>query len=292
MTFRPLSIAAALLLGTSAFAQSDAQPALSDHPLPGNTGVNAFSWVNPAGEVEIPEKIEITAKVQQAQDHLAESTTGIFRVQIPFATWVAFSVDGRIENWHTNTPLGRQLIPDLNGRTEGGDVNFRTMIRVLRDNPKNLCPAITLKAVTKTASGDFTTSRRYTDSAGYEIGVAASKAIRMDPYFIEKLRFFLEVAFLAWDTKVGQQDDSYKFAGGFEVVSGRHQLQVSFLGYNGWMSPSLDYVSSLNGEYRYHANQRFDFSVSGSAGLNEAANPWMLAAGIHCYLKRPSLRIH
>ncbi len=284
MLIRGLTLAPALLLATSAFAQT--LPNLSDHPLPGNTGINAFSWVNPAGEVEIPDKIEITAKIQQAQDHLAASSTGIFRIQIPFSTWIAFAVDGRIERWHTNTAEGRLLLPDLNGRTDGGDVNFRTMIRVLRDNPKNYCPAITLKATTKTASGDFVTSRRYTDSAGYEIGIAASKAFRMDPQFINKLRFFPEVAFVAWDTKVGQQDDSYKFAGGFEVSTERHSFQVSFLGFNGWMDGSLDQVSSLNGQYRYHANQRLDFSLSGSAGLSEAANPWMLAAGIHCYLNR------
>ena len=289
MLIRGLTLAIAFFVAPSAFAQNGL-PALSDHPLPGNTGINAFSWVNPAGEVDIPEMIEITAKVQQAQDHLAGSSTGIFRVQIPFSTWIAFSVDGRVERWHTNTTQGQILLPDLNGRTEGGDFNFRTMIRVLRDNPKNLCPAVTLKATTKTASGDFLTSRRYTDSAGYEIGIATSKALHMDTETIQKLRFFLEVAFVAWDTKVGQQDDSYKFAGGFEVATERHSLQVSFLGFNGWMDGALDQVNSLNGEYRYHADKRIDLSLSGSVGLTEAANPWMLAAGIHCYLNRFSRR--
>ncbi|MBR1808159.1 MAG: hypothetical protein IJ776_02075 [Paludibacteraceae bacterium] len=178
-----------------------------------------------------------------------DKTADIFaRLRIPLFTdrvnlclWMPVvefyqSTDGRLASCRV-LPENREKA--MRGH-EGGDVYVSTDIMFLREKAK--CPAMTVRAAVKTASGGgFALARTY-DAPGYFFDLSIGKS-----FFFGKdknsntwnsgnisLRLAATAGFLCWQTDNGRQNDAVMYGALLRLKHKYFSVEEVFSGYVGW----------------------------------------------------------
>ena len=229
----------------------------------------------------------IDVRLDAGIDKLGNVQGGMFRIKIPFANWVEIEANAVSDHWHiTEDMRTRYGITSTQNIRFDGDLNFKTKIRILTENKNR--PALAFQATAKTAAGDFMSAHRYTDSAGYEFSVLASKDLfNSDENLVRKVRILSEIAFVAWDTQQSQQNDSYKVSAGVQIDGSKFNMKVSFLGFYGWQNPDYDFVSTLQLEASKNFKNNFQLYGQANIGLSKAATPLLVGGGIRYFMNAP-----
>lgn len=269
----------------SASAQTEVP--LDLKPEPGTTGAYAFAFIDHAGDAKIGDHVIIDLRLDGGRDILGSVGGGMLRIRIPFATWVEIEGNMVSDFWKISeaTRVRYNIISTQTKRFDG-DFNFKTKIRILKESEKR--PALGLQVTAKTAAGDFGGTHRYTDSAGYEFSLLASKELFSDDdSLIRKVRFLSEIAFIAWDTNLKEQNDAYKASAAVQVEAKKMKMKVSWLGYYGWQNPSVDYVSSLQLEAAKDVRKNLQVYGQTSIGLTKATTPLLIGGGVRYFMAAP-----
>jgi len=256
-------------------------------PNPGTTGTNAFEFIKFAQDASIGEKVQVDFELTDTSNTLGDAQTVIIRFYIPIDKWVSVGFDYRGEKFH-NSPEAMQAyqIPVEEG-IASGDLNFYTIIRLLEETGK--LPQISLKITVKTAIGDLRQTRRYTDSAGYEFSILASRDLFInEAALVKKLRFLFEVGFIAWDTAMGEQNDALKVSGVFNLDLGKFDLNLGALLYRGWQDPKVDSYVALKAEFLYTFSDKLTFSTVYRRGFTPSAPKNYYGIGLRWFFNRPN----
>lgn len=278
-----------ILIASASQAQTEVP--VDQRPQPGNTGAYAFAFVDHVNDARIGDQIILDLRMDGGRDNLGFVQGGMFRLKIPFASWVEIEANVMTDAWQITPATALKYGIQSKQTRIDGEPNFKTKVRILKETQKR--PAISFQATTKTAAGDFLSTHRYTDSAGYEFSILASKDIYnsdSEEAIIRKVRLLTEIAFIAWDTNLGQQNDSYKTSAAIQLEGKNNfRMKMSFLGYYGWQQPKFDYVSTLQLEVSKTLKKNPKFQVYGQAnlGLSEAATPFLVGGGMRMFLKAP-----
>lgn len=268
-----------------AYAQDETK--YDQGPQPANTGAYAFAFVDHVHDARIGDYVNIDVRLDAGKDKLGTVQGGMFRIRIPFVHWVEIEANATTDFWQISeeTRLKHNLNSRRNTRLDG-DLNFKTKIRILKE--KNNRPALAFQATMKTAAGDFVSTHRYTDSAGYEFSVLASKDLMTsETNLIRKVRVLTELAFIAWDTNRSEQNDSYKTSAAIQLDGKEFKMKVSFLGFYGWQNPKYDFVSALQLEGAKNFGDKLQGYGQVNIGLSKAAVPLLVGAGVRYFLSPP-----
>lgn len=257
-------------------------------PNPGNTGAYAFSFIDQANDAKIGDHVIIDLKLDAGIDNLGSMQGGILRIRIPFAHWVEIEANAMSDRWKiTDQVRDRYGIKGNTGPFDG-DLALKTKIRIVQESQNSFRPAISFQGTAKAAAGDFKSTHRYTDSAGYELSILASKTIRdTEDTILRKVRLLTEVAFIAWDTGLSEQNDALKASAGILVEGEKMKMKVSWLGYYGWQNPAVDFVSSLQLEASTNLRKSFQIYGQANIGLSKASTPFLIGAGLRYNLPAP-----
>lgn len=279
-----------MIFSIQARAQTEVpeQPAIEQTPQPGTTGAYAFAFVDHVNDAKIGDYINIDLRVDAGKDKLGNVQGGMFRIRIPFAHWVEIEANAVSDLWQISESTRAQYgFQSRKNQRFDGDLNFKTKIRILKETDKR--PAIGFQATMKTAAGDFMSAHRYTDSAGYEFSVLASKDLMVsETDLIRKVRLLTEVAFIAWDTNRSEQNDSYKASAAVQLDGKEFKMKVSFLGFYGWQNPRYDFVSMLRLEGSKDLNEKLQVYGQANFGLTKASTPLLVGGGVRYFLAAPS----
>lgn len=276
-----------LLVLSLPFAQ--AQTKYDDNPNPGNTGGYAFHFIDQATDATIGDHIIIDLKMDAGKDNLGNMQGGFFRIKIPFAKWVEIEADAVSDRWQITEEVREQYgINNIKGSSDA-DLTFKTKVKIFSDNPNSARPAVAFQATGKTAMGDFSSTHRFTDSAGYEFAILTSKVVYDSPEtIIRKVKLLTELAFVAWDTDQAQQNDAFKGSAGIMLEGKQFNMKVSWLGLYGWQNPDYDKVSMLQIEASKNLkNNRFQVYGQANIGLTPASTPYLVGGGVRMYLNAP-----
>lgn len=286
-----LKVLAVVLLPLFA-AQAQQNELDLDHvPNPGNTGAYAFSFIDHANDAKIGDHVIIDLKVDAGLDKLGTMQGGYLRIKIPFAHWVEMELDAMTDKWKISDQVKDRYGIKGNTGPFDGDLNLKTKIRIVQESQGGFRPAISFQGTAKAAAGDFKSYHRYTDSAGYELSILASKTLLdSEDSIIRKVRILSEIAFIAWDTGLSEQNDALKASAGIQVVGEKMQMKISWLGYYGWQDPNVDHVSSLQLEASTNLRKSFQFYGQANIGLSKAAAPFLIGAGLRYNLPAPKKR--
>lgn len=131
---------------------------------------------------------------------------------------------------------------DARSGHEAGDVFVSTDIMFLREKTK--CPAMTIRAAVKTASGGGFHLARYYDNPGYFFDMSVGKSL----FFLKgkyvnwnnradaatELRLAASAGFLCWQTDNGRQNDAVMFGIMARLKTKYVSVEEVFSGYIGW----------------------------------------------------------
>lgn len=122
---------------------------------------------------------------------------------------------------------------------ECGDAYVSTDFQVLKE--RKYCPAISIRAALKSASGGSYNKRRYYDDPGYFFDLAIGKSFYFggagegEPKgFFEDLRLAASAGFLCWQTADGRQNDAVMYGVQAKLTTKYFVLSETFGGYVGW----------------------------------------------------------
>lgn len=271
-------------------ALAEAQDTELDHnPNPGNTGGYAFHFIDQATDATIGDNIIIDLKMDAGKDNLGTMQGGFFRIKIPFAHWVEIEADAVTDRWQISEETRERYgINNVKGAFDA-DLTFKTKIKIFSDSKTSARPAIAFQATGKTAMGDFKSTHRFTDSAGYEFAILGSKVIYdSQETIIRKVKLLTELAFVAWDTDVAEQNDALKASTGIMLEGKQFNMKVSWLGLYGWQDPNLDHVSMLQVEASKNLmNNRMQIYGQANIGLSKASTPYLVGGGVRYYFNAP-----
>lgn len=276
-----------VFLSVSARAQMQDETRYGQGPQPANTGAYAFAFVDHVHDARIGDYINIDVRLDAGKDNLGTVQGGMFRIRIPFAHWVEIEANAVTDIWQISEETRMKYgIKSRQPTRLDGDLNFKTKIRILQEKPNR--PALAFQATAKTAAGDFVSTHRFTDSAGYEFAVLASKDLmESETNLVQKVRILAEAAFIAWDTNRSEQNDSYKISAGVQLDGKEFQFKMSFLGFYGWQNPRYDFVSALRLEAATNVKRNIQIYGQTNIGLSKAAVPLLVGAGVRYFLPAP-----
>jgi hypothetical protein len=281
---------ALLFLFLSAMIKVNAQEVIpyADGPNPGNTGAYAFSFIDHATDAKIGDDIIIDVKLDAGKDNLGNVQGGILRLKVPFAHWVEIEADFVADRWQITDEVKDQYGIKKNKGNFDGELYFKTKIKILEEKEGSNRPNLAFQANVKTAAGDFASTHRYTDTAGYEFAILGSKSfMESDEHIVRKVKVLTELAFIAWDTARSEQNDALKASAGIQIDTEKMNFKVSYLGYYGWQIPKKDNVSTLQLQAVRNINNKFQVYGQVNIGLTPAATPLMVGAGVKLYLPAP-----
>ncbi len=116
-----------------------------------------------------------------------------------------------------------------------GDLNFATIIQILKDHKK--LPDISLRLNCRTASGTNLRAARYTDRPGYFFDLSVGDRLELDKGLNRYIDFYGMVGFYVWQTNLNEhrQNDAFLYGIGANVNLNNLELSNSFGGYIGYI---------------------------------------------------------
>lgn len=169
------------------------------------------------------------------QGHLADGTDNTYdaflRIHLPLWTdraaltvWMPV-----VEFWQTDATVdaARHILsdPSKDPGHDSGDVYISLDIQLLTET--DLRPAVLLRSVLKTASGNNYGYARYYDAPGYFFDLTAGKSFG-------PVRLAATTGFLCWQTDNGRQNDAVQYGLAAHFTPGDLKLSAEWAGYFGW----------------------------------------------------------
>lgn len=281
MAFALLGVA---LSGDHAFPQ-DSAPSMEARPSPGSFGPNAFYWVWHVKDARITEdRIQIDVSYRRTRDIWQNWTqAGVLRVEVPFSRFASLEFQTLVEKWQLNEAGIRAYEASSQSGTTLGDVIAGVRFNLLREN--SILPEVALKGTIKSASASAE-NRRFTDTAGYEIGLLLAKDILRTSGALKQFRMLADFGFIAWDDGIESQNDALRYGVAGQMRFGRTtSLTVGWQGFTGWRKNG-DRPSSLYIEAQKDFRSRWSGFSSVDVGLNRSTTPVLLSAGVRLQLLR------
>jgi len=148
-----------------------------------------------------------------------------------------------------------------------GDLNFATIIQLLKDHDK--LPDISLRLNCRTASGTNLRAARYTDMPGYFFDLSFGKKIELKEKVIKNINIYSMLGFYVWQTNSvkHRQNDAFLYGIGADINFSKIELSNSFGGYIGYIG---------NGDkpmvYRIHVmykTKNIYYKIGWQAGIND-----------------------
>ena len=133
-----------------------------------------------------------------------------------------------VERWHYDAAIRTaRRIGSADGDIgyDSGDAYFGVNIQVLEESARR--PGVTLRAISKSASGNNYCYARYYDAPGYYFDASAGKSWGA-------FRLAVSSGFLAWQTDNGRQNDATMYGVQLAYTLRQLLLQASWGGYIGW----------------------------------------------------------
>lgn len=197
-------------------------------------GPNAFP-VPDMLDGRIPDQLKVEAAVDYFKGFLVEGATDITQdfflgIHIPlFSKRASLSVwMPVVERWHYDAAIRTaRRIGSADGDIgyDSGDAYFGVNIQVLEESTRR--PGVTLRAITKSASGNNYGYARYYDAPGYYFDASAGKTLGA-------FRLAVSSGFLAWQTDNGRQNDAVMYGVQTAYTLRQWSVQASWGGYIGW----------------------------------------------------------
>ena len=169
------------------------------------------------------------------QGHLADGLDRTFdaflRIHLPLwseraalTVWMPV-----VEFWQTDATVdaARNILSDRSKDPghDSGDVYISLDIQLLSET--NIRPAVLLRSVLKTASGNNYGYARYYDAAGYFFDLTAGKSFG-------PVRLAATTGFLCWQTDNGRQNDAVQYGLASFLTLGDFRASAQWAGYVGW----------------------------------------------------------
>lgn len=169
------------------------------------------------------------------QGHLADGLDRTFdafiRIHLPLwseraalTVWMPV-----VEFWQTDATVdaARHILSDRSKDPghDSGDVYISLDIQLLSET--EIRPAVLLRSVLKTASGNNYGYARYYDAAGYFFDLTAGKSFG-------PVRLAATTGFLCWQTDNGRQNDAVQYGLASFLTLGDFRASAQWAGYVGW----------------------------------------------------------
>lgn len=134
-----------------------------------------------------------------------------------------------VEFWQTDATVdaARNILSDRSKDPghDSGDVYISLDIQLLSET--DIRPAVLLRSVLKTASGNNYGYARYYDAAGYFFDLTAGKSFG-------PVRLAATTGFLCWQTDNGRQNDAVQYGIASFLTLGDFRASAQWAGYVGW----------------------------------------------------------
>lgn len=275
---------------TNSFGQYD--PKFNQYPNPKTTGAYAFAFIDHATDPKIGDHVVIDARIDGGIDNLGNVQGGMIRIRIPFVKWIEIEANAVADRWQISEETREKFGINKTSGNFDGDMNFKTKIRILKQNEHTMKPDLSFMVTTKAAAGDFDQTHRYTDSAGYEFSILGAKDFYEDHNtIITKIRFLMEMAFIAWDTANSEQNDAFKVSSALQIEAANDfKVKISFLGFYGWQEKRVDHVNTVQLEVNKKISKRVEVYGQANFGISKAATPLLVGGGVRINLNPPKPR--
>lgn len=217
-------------------------------------GPNAFP-VPDLLDGQIPDHLTIEEAADYYTGFLVKGATDItqdvfLRVHVPlYSHRVSLSFWMPVfERWHYDASIREARRVEWDNQDIGydtGDAYFGINIWILEEGLHR--PGMTLRFVTKTASGNNFGYARFFDAPGYFADASIGKGLGL-------FRLSLTGGFLVWQSDNGRQDDALLYGLQASYNLSQLQLQGCFSGYYGWERYG-DAPCTLKGRIAWHHGQ-------------------------------------
>lgn len=173
-----------------------------------------------------------------------------FRLSVPLWTGRAtFSVWGELHEFYSDTPatrIARGLAPyshPLRGN-DSGNLYFGIELQVLKE--RTWIPAVALRAVTLSATGDDSEIHRHYDAPGYFFDISAGKSFAAGES--GGFRAYASAGFVCWQIGEGTQNDALMLGAGLSYSCGKATFNIEYGQYSGREKKRGDELGTPSGD--------------------------------------------
>lgn len=240
-----MAVAVCLVLTTS--NASSAEP-VGREINPGVLGANALPpaetsgpWIEPSWSVSVGSAWQLSWPTAGTD----VSATLPFRLEVPFVGRVAVWADGSpFELYRYSPETVKAWAPS---HTDGGTRADVTIgMRVLITEGNHWLPAIGLRLLVKTATGEDLFNRRFIDAPAYQFDLLLGRRFELS---MARLELALNVGFLAWQQGEAGQNDAFAASLRAKWVQGAFTAKLELRGYAGWEKNDTPFVMAVGGEW-------------------------------------------
>jgi hypothetical protein len=140
-------------------------------------------------------------------------------------------------------------------------------------------PAVAIRVLTKTATGNSLEDRRFLDAPAYGVDGLVGKTLPWSLGPFQQLRILASLGVLVWQQGNGQQDDALTTGARLQLVSQRRtRLEVEGRAY--WGYQQRDSPVLLGTTIGHRLADAIELAGTVNRGLSADAPPWELRLGI------------
>jgi hypothetical protein len=223
-----------------------------DEMNPGRLGFNALSPFE-ASSPWVDERWRLTmgAGVQWVTpgDGIDFSYTMPFRLEYPFVKRAVLWVEGSpFEGYQYSTPTQRFWAPTRDAGVTPADISFGSRFLVFPG--RGWIPAIGVRVLVKTATGENLGNRRFLDAPAYQMDLLLGHRLGRAGGRFGQLELVVCLGFLSWQQGSVGQNDAFAAAGRIRWDLERAAAQLEVRGYVGWQANDRPVEANLGLEWK------------------------------------------
>lgn len=233
-----------------------ALPALADGPPtgrdinPGLLGLNALPayeletpWVGDRWSVSLGLAGQVSSPLRGTTD---VSTVTPFRLEYPFARRVSLEVFGApFEVYSYSAPTVAAWAPSHANGVTRADVSIGTRVAIF--NGSGWFPAVGLRVLLKTATGEDLANRRFLDAPAYQFDLLVAEKF---PLRRGALEAAVAVGFFCWQQGAAGQNDAFAWALRGSWQDGRFAARTELRSYRGWQRGDAPVVLAVSADFQ------------------------------------------
>jgi hypothetical protein len=270
----------ALLLAAPVPARAQLQG--NDRSLvPGRMGYNALPAI-PLADAEIGDELELELAAAAQLSDLARAgdaaLTPYLRLSVPFRRVAALDVEATpVEFWRVE-PSTQQRLGAVHGSgVSKGDLRFAARFALFAEGER--MPAVTLRALTKTATGKSLEDRRFLDAPAYGVDGLFGKTLPWALGPFDSVRVLASVGALIWQQGNDGQDDALTAGARVQLTRrGRTRVALEWRAY--WGYQQQDSPALLGITLGQRLTDVLELAATANRGLTSDAPPWELRLGL------------
>lgn len=175
-----------------------------------------------------------------------------FRLEYPFVRRAALWVEGTpLEGYSYSLATQRAWAPSRPAGVTPGDVTFGS--RFVLFPGKGWLPALGVRVVVKTATGEDLRTRRFLDAPAYQFDALVGERFQLEGGRLGLLELSASVGFLAWQQGTSGQNDAVAGSGRLRWAHEHLALRLEVRGYAGWQGADRPLVGVLGAEWKVAA---------------------------------------